>query len=438
MKTRKILSAVIAFVSLVVMTGCTPETSAISDSEDEVTVSVKASFETTETEKTAEATEATTVLSTKDGITLENAPKMNADNLGALVVKTIIADQEYDTSPVAAKSFLLIDGQRVEVTDEEGRNYVQSLEFDTLEPIFTIDSIGTLSGITIAGKVDGETLQGRTYLNALKEKYPNVQIGYDNEGLINNTSTFSLSIENASLLSVILKEPVVEKNEYGFGKFNGQIILNATNIENSKFESDFNQLLPCFTNIENSAIRLKSVGDRVAFGYTDRTENMFSKVINCDININLSLQGGVSINNNEILLGYGQHNKIQVNLENMSYSGRAVEIEIGGMLATEILIISHSSSYNIYETAPNFNSTIVNNLAGTEELEDSNLSYSIQTIDGDNCPVIIQSGYIIHDDGSPISYVIDAEIQTGGVLEKIPSDFLLNAPSDGSVYGLSE
>jgi hypothetical protein len=429
MKTRKILSAVLAFVMLVIISGCSSETAVKTNSEDEITESTKSNIEITET--TTEATEATTVLSAKDGITLENAPKMNDSDLGVREIEIEFAGQKYYISPGSAAGALLVDGKPEMITDENGEEKYRVIDFDTLEPIFEVDSVGTLNGLTIAGKVDGIMLQSRAYMNALKEKYPDIQIGYDSEGLINNTPTFSLSIENASMLSVRLEEPTVETNEYGFGKFNGQIILNANNIDNSRFVCFFNRLLPCFSNVENTSISIHSSGDRVAVSCPDVAENMFNDLRNCTIGVYLSLDGGVSIHNNAILFDSGQNNDITIWLNHMSLSGRAVEIEMGEMFASELIVNSYNSSYNLYETAPNFNSKIVNKLDDLVDLEDANISHNIQTIDGDNCPAIIQAGPVF-------PYLIDTEIQTGGSLEKITSDFLLNASSDGSVYNLTE
>jgi PBP1b-binding outer membrane lipoprotein LpoB len=438
MKTTKVLSVIMAFIILVIISGCSSEMAVKTNNEDEIKESTKSNIEMTEPETTTEFTEATTVLSTKDGITLENAPKIGDGDLGERDIETLIGGQEYYISPSSAAGALLVDGKPETITDENGEEIIKVMYFDTFEPIFEVDSVGTLNGITIAGKVDGVMLQDRAYMNALKEKYPDIHIGYDNEGLVGNVPAFSLDVENASMLNIILKEPVVETNEYGFGKFNGKIILNAKNIENSKFNSDFKQLLPCFTNVENSYLRLWSVGDRVSFNRPEGVENIFSDLRNCTVDVRLSLDGGISINNNAVLFGTGQNNKIRIDLINMSFTGRAIDIEMGGMLASEIEINPTNSSYNLCETTPNFNSRIVNKIADIKYIEDANLSYNFQTIDGDNCPVIIQAGTIFHDDGTGSSLIIVSEIKTGGSLEKITSDFLLNAPSDGSVYNLTE
>jgi hypothetical protein len=429
MKTRKILSAVLAFVSFVVMSGCTPETSVISNSENEVTVSSKANIEKTETEKITEATEATTVYCTKDGITLENAPKLkiNTSNIGeSPTYPVIINSEKYLAEPWYGR-------YRKEGTEE-------TVTFDT----FTINTVDIVSDIdmyytAIINGVEygGETLEQQRELNtAIKEKYPNFTFSIEENDDIPQGYTINLS--NAEEIKILINKP----NTRYFTFVN--LTLNLSNINNSAIYSTFPN-----TSVETSGTITNSMLYYSCQTPQSSTFN-YNALKNCFVYNYVEFEPQLAKYRQYINLIGGQDNTIAILLKNATNSST---VNIGGAISTWVEVGVDNSSVEVLETLdnPNFNSQIIlyfTDSYDTEEdtseetkaleksyqeqvikdLSNRELSVGVNTNDLDNTPVYVSIPWAN----------ITAEVQTGGLYGEISTDFLLNAPTDGSVYNFGE
>jgi hypothetical protein len=405
MKTRRVLSVVLAFVMLVIISGCSSETAMKINNEDEVTESTKSN--TVITEITTAATEATTVLSTKDGITLEDAPRLE-ENTG--------------------------EGQAVEYMD-----------FDVLEVNLTQDG-ASLTGMYFSGTIDGVKYSGKTlaeekiFRQALSEKYPDFEYpSFEEIPTGTYTSNYALKIKGLDSMSLIIDKPLGDQPG-----FFGTLELDLCDVNNAYILANYsNMKLTASGPVSNSALQ--------GFCYSpNMAEINFNNFNNCYAYLVMDMDQysiGWKGSNYALNITGGEKNYVYLELNNMNENTNVdkegVTITTGGMLANNLSIKSTNSSVTLIEDPenPNFNSEIIcklpdpyyggedliafqNKLA--EDITNGTLNYNFQTNDLDNTPV----RFVIPGLG------VDAVIQTDASMEKITRDFLLNAPSDGSVYNL--
>jgi hypothetical protein len=444
MKTTKVLSAVLAFVMLVIISGCSSETAVKTNSEDGIKESTKSNIEMTEPETT---TEAITVLSTKDGITLENAPKLEDNTAKSPTYPVTINGENYTADPWSAVYY------------KEGSE--ETLDFDRFV-VNTTKGIndGLLNGMYFTATIDGQNYGGETLAEqralaqALSAKYPNFTFSYEKDA---DNKGFTLNLSGAEEMDVRIVEPSTERSSSVYF----DLTLNISDINNSRVASTYPHT---FVNINGI------ISNSHFVSYSQEPNNAvfdFSKFKNCKISSFLVREKVTSMalttDGYSFALHGGENNLILLDLTNMTEGTNSkwvpVNITTGGMVASFMRINTYNSSFNLLEDAenPNINTDIECMLstpnytldpsvpardtetkvealkaAYNEQIADDifngNLNYNFQTNDLDNTPV----RFIAPGLG------INTEIQTGGSLEKLPSDFLLNAPSDGSVYRLGE
>jgi hypothetical protein len=424
MKKRKVLYVLLAFVSFVIMSGCTPEAHVISNSEDEVTVSAKVSIETTKTEKITEATEATTVYSTKDGITLENAPKLKSDD----------APNPADRINQSPMYPVTING--MECTAYAWWGFYQPInEFKDLpridfdEIIITLKKDGLyLSGADYSGTINGieyTSEQQREFISAVEQKYPDYKFPYLDK--IDDEPTFALTIDGQEEITVRIKNPVD-------GDAAGDLTIDIKSMVNSQLHCNYRR-----TKLQVSGSAVNSSINYSSGSGAEIADLEFRKINSCEIVANVSTpkDGYISnlFSNSKIYnlnFNGGTDNYIRMNIRNMNDDGGAVNITIGGMVASKMVIISENSKFNVYEDAenPNFNSAIECRYSTPTDFENLDMQWEFCTNDFDNTPVSVY----VNTDGSGLN----AEIQTNGECSLLPTSFLLRAPTDGSVFRLGE
>jgi uncharacterized protein YcfL len=433
MKTRKVFSAVLAFVMLVIISGCSSEKAVKTNSEDEVTESTKSNTVITET--TTEATEATTVLSTKDGITLENAPKLEDNTLETPSYPVTINGENYIAEPWNAKyrkhgseDFIWFDTLYVNIIQEEYSNVINGLYYTA----------------TIDGKdYYGETLEEQRELNqAFKEKYPNFNFSNEKSS---ETSEYTLYLKGAEEIQICINSPD-DKRIYS------KLTLNIADINNSYIYSAYrNTCIETSGTISNSALLNNCVNPHNSIlNYNNLKKCSVINYWGYEYG-NVDVHGVLDISFNS-----GEDNEVYVYIENINKNTNPTidpTVKIGGVASTWFLIDTRNSMVKVFEDHenPNFNSQI--NLAFddpydnreeiSEETKALEKKYQDQVIKDLSSGDLVVGTNTNDLDNTPVFVIIDwaniaAEVQTGGLYGEISSDFLLNAPIDGSVYNLTE
>jgi uncharacterized protein YcfL len=410
MKTRKILSAVLAFVMLVIISGCSSEEAVKTNSEDEITEATKSNTVITET--TTEATEATTVLSTKDGITLENAPKMREDIDMPPKYEKTINGVAYNVDPWVGDFF-----RKAGFT--QGENM---MNYDIINVTLNKDGI-YLAGADYSGTIDGVEYtpeQKWDFIAAVEKKYPDYKFPYlekldDGQ----NVPTFALAIDGQNEIRLNINRPEG-------GDTAGTVLMNIEDMKNSILNCTYPKTKMNISGMaENSSISYS--GMDVSLSELD-----FSNASRCRISVGLGVTAGMFAYNPSYDLKFsgGLDNTIKINLRNMDDSDGAVNIIAGGMLASKMVVNATNSKFNIIEDHdnPNFNSIIECNIPEITDFDNHDLQWQFCTNDKDNTPV-----YLRVPMGESERF---AEIITGGELVPIPMSFPGNAPADGSVYAL--
>jgi hypothetical protein len=442
MKTTKVLSVVLAFVMLVIISGCSSETAVKTNSEDEIKESTKSNSTITET-----LTEATTVLSTKDGITLENAPKLE-DNMGK-----------------APTYMATINGVNYLADPWRGSYYEASSEkyfsFNVLTVNPTEENGHHLAGVYFTAEIDGKEYGGNSFseqttLNqVMKEKYPNFVFSVEKN---DETFGYTLSLSGAEEIGIVINTPLTHSNQFS----QGNLTLNISDFNNVCLVSNYaNMVLETSGEITNSGLifSCNSPGD----GVYDYNNLKNCKIVNyltlgsyeyaLDPVYDFRFYGG---ENNTV---YTQFTNINKNTSAYRGESRTPDITIGGAVATKFEVVAYNSGFNIIEDAenPNINSDIhciisapeykldlTDTELDTEEkvatlqnayhdqiannIADEVLEYRFNTNDYDNTPVRLSIPWAN----------IETEIQTDGINNLLSANFLFNAPSDGSVYNSGE
>jgi hypothetical protein len=428
MKFRRILAALLSAVMIAAVSGCgeTEETSGGGELTRETAGEAEG---TTAALATMAEAEGTTPLIppvvTSNEINLENAPKMKTESdMGVQSYTVMIGELEYDSEPMLG-SYNIYEGEPWifgQPQPENPRHTVDTIPFDSIVLNYSSE-YGYLRGIELTGTIDGTELAGRDFIQAFNKKYPDSSISVVNLDTAQNTTTpnFEVNFDNINEMNIIIPRPT-DGNQMGI--FHGELQLNFTNIDNSSIKNYFHSPIISYENINNCYLH-SSIDD---YSHTNITtyENVNNSFLSNFLFLSTSIMGATNI---EVTYGNGENNIIRIGASNVAYGTLTANID--GMYASKFELISSNSSISLKETAPNFNSTIAFD-GKTADLQKSYREFTFQTQDGDNCPVITN---FKDEDGTLI--IENAEIQTGGVVEKLNTFDFYNTAMSNEVYRLN-